>query len=204
MKEHISELTPEEFQKIFPITLVEYNPGYKDMYERESRKILDTIGHQNTVRINHIGSSAVPGLIAKPVVDILLEVDGVCDITQILGKLKTIGFGTEICNRSEDPFRLLLAKGMSCKGFAEEVFLLHIRYAGEWDELYFRDYLLDHPDTAREYGELKIKILEDINAGRTERMPDGKPNGYSRAKYEFVKRISEDAKREYSGRYKPH
>ena len=96
---------------------------------------------------------------------------------------------------------MLLSKGMTCEGFAQEVFLLHVRYAGDWDELYFRDYLLEHPDTAKEYGELKERILKEINEGKIERMPNGRPNGYSNAKLAFVKKISSEAREMYRGRY---
>ena len=201
MKKHVSELTPEEFQKVFPITLKDYNPQYQKMYQQAAMTIRNIIDDQWIVRINHIGSSAIPGLIAKPVVDILMEVDGTCRITELLEKLQTIGFGTEICNRSENPFRMLLSKGMTCEGFAQEVFLLHVRYAGDWDELYFRDYLFEHPDTAKEYGELKEQILKEINEGKIERMPNGRPNGYSNAKLAFVKKISAEAREMYRGRY---
>ena len=90
---------------------------------------------------------------------------------------------------------------MTCEGFAEEVFLLHVRYAGDWDELYFRDFLLEHPDAVKEYGKLKESILKEINEGKIERMPNGRPNGYSNAKLAFVKRISAEAKKVYRGRY---
>ena len=201
MKKHVSELTPEEFQKVFPITFKDYNPQYQKMYQQEVQMIRNIIDNQWITRINHIGSSAIPGLISKPVVDILMEVDGTCRISELLEKLKTIDYGTEICNRSENPFRILLSKGMTCEGFAEEVFLLHVRYAGDWDELYFRDFLLEHPDAAKEYGELKESILKEINEGKIERMPNGRPNGYSNAKLAFVKRISAEAKKVYRGRY---
>ena len=201
MKKHVSELTPEEFQKVFPITFKDYNPQYQKMYQQEVQMIRNIIDNQWITRINHIGSSAIPGLISKPVVDILMEVDGTCRISELLEKLKTIDYGTEICNRSENPFRILLSKGMTCEGFAEEVFLLHVRYAGDWDELYFRDFLLEHPDAAKEYGELKESILKEINEGKIERMPNGRPNGYSNAKLAFVKKISAEAKKVYRGRY---
>ena len=95
-----------------------------------------------------------------------------------------------------------MSKGMTVNGFGQRVFLLHIRYLGDWNELYFRDYLLDNPDIAEEYSNLKIQILKDINDGRIERMPNGKPNGYSAAKYAFVDDISHKAKLTYKNRYK--
>lgn len=56
---------------------------------------------------------------------------------QVVEALKTIGFGVEVCMKKDNPFEYLLAKGMTVEGFAEKVFLLHLRYAGDWDELYF-------------------------------------------------------------------
>ncbi len=203
MAKRVSELTPEEFQKTFPIVLKPYNPSYKDWYEEEKARILETTGHGDVVRIQHIGSSAVPGLIAKPIVDILMEIDGACKVNDMLEALKTIDFGVEMTTKSENPFRVLLAKGMTCDGFAEKVFFLHVRFLGDWNEPYFRDYLLAHPDAALEYGRLKEKILDDINTGRLERMPNGRPNGYSQAKLAFVQEITAKARQEFGDRYKP-
>ena len=202
MKKKVSDLTPEEFQKTFPIVLKEHNADYAAWYESEKAEILRVIDGADVARINHIGSSAIAGLVAKPIVDILLEIDGCCNVTKLQENLKTLGFGEELMTRAENPFRLLLTKGMSCDGFAEKVFFLHVRYLGDWNELYFRDYLLAYPEVAAEYGELKLQILGDIESGKLLRMPNGNPNGYSMAKLEFVERISAAAKREFAGRYR--
>ncbi|MBO7451587.1 MAG: GrpB family protein [Clostridiales bacterium] len=201
MKEHVSELTPEEFQKTFPIELKDVTPKFKVWYEEERDKIIGVIDKNDVIRINHIGSSAIPNIKAKPVVDIMLEIADDCNVDALIESLKSIDFGVEILMRKDDPFELLLAKGMTVNGFAEKVFLLHIRYAGDWNELYFRDYLLEFPDVAREYGELKEKILEDISEGKMERMPNGKPNGYSMAKFDFVNEVSNKAKERYCNKY---
>ena len=202
MKEHVSELTQEEFQKTFPIELKDVIPEYALWYEAEKEAILNAVGKDKIIRINHIGSSAIPGIKAKPVVDILLEIDGTCNVDKIIESLKTIDFGTEIAMRKDNPFEYLLAKGMTVNGFDEKVFLLHMRYAGDWSELYFRDYLLDNPDVAKEYSDLKEQILNDIREGRIERMPNGQPNGYSNAKFKYVDELSRKAKETYKGRYK--
>ena len=200
-KKHVYELNPQEFQKLFPIVLKDVLPEYADWYEEEKKAILGVIDSKDVVRINHIGSSAIPDIKAKPVVDILLEIDGTCIVSKGVEALKSIGFGTEVCMKKEEPYEYLLAKGMTVDGFAEKVFLLHLRYAGNWDELYFRDYLLEHPDVAAEYSRLKEQILDDISEGRLERMPNGQPNGYSNAKFSFVKDISQRARDLYQGRY---
>jgi len=199
----VSELTPEEFQKTFPIVLEEHNQNYKEWYEVEKDNILSVVSSEDVIRINHIGSSAVKGLIAKPIIDILLEINGCCNVTKLLNDLNTIGFGDELFQKSDDPFRLLLSKGMTCDGFSEKVYFLHIRYLGDWSELYFRDFLRVHPDVAEEYGKLKLNILNDIENGIIERMPNGIPNGYSQAKFKFVEKFSAMAKYEFQDRYKP-
>lgn len=199
----VSELSNEAFQKTFPIHLLPYNPAYAAWYETEKARILRVVKAEDVVRVNHIGSTAVEGLVAKPMIDILLEIDGRCHVTSLVDSLKTIGYGEAIFTQKDDPLRLLLGKGFTIDGYAERVFMLHVRYHGDWDELYFRDYLIEHPDAAREYGELKLKILRDIEAGVIERMPNGVPNGYSQAKLAFVQEITRLAKQAYCDRYRP-
>ena len=203
-KQHVSELSAQEFQQTFPITLKDVIPEYADWYEEEKAAIRGVLDAHQVVRINHIGSSAILNIKAKPVVDILLEIDGTCNTDAVVEALKSIGFGVEVCIKKENPFEYLLAKGMTVDGFAERVFLLHLRYAGDWDELYFRDYLLENPGVAGTYSRLKEKILTDIAEGKLERMPDGQPNGYSNAKSSFVKEVSQKAKAVYYGRYRLH
>lgn len=203
MKQHVSELTPEEFQKTFPIELKDVIPEYAEWYEEAKSAILNVTGSCDVVRINHIGSSAIPDIKAKPMIDILMEIRNDCDVDKLVESLKTIGFGTEVAMRKDNPFEYLLAKGMTVRGFEEKVYLLHIRYLGDWSELYFRDYLLDNPDIAKEYSDLKEQILDDIQSGKIERIPNGQPNGYSMAKLDFVKRISEEARLAYPNRFNP-
>ena len=203
MKKKVSELSADEFKKAFPIYVKEYNEQYKEWYNIEKENILGAINPEDVIRINHIGSSAVEHVLSKPMIDILLEVDGRCNLTKLLDDLKSIKFGTEIFTRKEDPPRLLLGKGFSADGYAEKVYLLHVRYFGDWDELYFRDYLIAHPDIAEEYSQLKRTILKDIEEGKLERLPGGAPSGYSGAKLEFAKKYSKLAKAEFQNKYKP-
>jgi GrpB-like predicted nucleotidyltransferase (UPF0157 family) len=203
MNKKVSELSIDEFKKTFPIILKEYNPSYKDWYESEKQNILNALNAQDIARMNHIGSSAIEGLIAKPTIDILLEIDGCCNVTKLIEDLKAIGYGTEIFTRNEDPMRLLLGKGYSTDGYAERVYHLHIRYLGDWDELYFRDFLMENTEVATEYGKLKLNIINDIEKGIIQRVPNGVPNGYSQAKLTFVKKYSDEAKQKFQNRYKP-
>ena len=203
MNKKFSRLSIKKWQKTYPLILKEYNVNYKEWYESEKLIILRAVNAEDIVRINHIGSTAVEGLIAKSIIDILLEIDGTCNVTKLLDNLKAIGYDDEIPSRCDDPMRLLIHKGYSSDGYAEKVYHLHIRYSGNWDELYFRDYLIANPDVATEYGELKQKIVKDIEKGLIKRMQNGIPNGYANAKFEFVKKYSDFAKQEFHDRYKP-
>ncbi|MBR2402804.1 MAG: GrpB family protein, partial [Lachnospiraceae bacterium] len=72
------------------------------------------------------------------------------------------------------------------------VFHLHLRYAGDNNELYFRDYLMEYPAVAKEYEELKLSLWKEFGHNR---------DGYTEAKTEFVKTHTEKARILYGNRY---
>ena len=78
-----------------------------------------------------------------------------------------------------------LNKGYTPEGFAERVFHVHLRIAGDNDELYFRDYLNAHPDVAREYESLKLSLWREFEHDR---------DGYTQAKTAFVRKYTDLAK----------
>jgi GrpB-like predicted nucleotidyltransferase (UPF0157 family) len=132
-------------------------------------------------------------LIAKPTVDILLEIGNDCDITNLIQILKRYNWML-MSSEYEPDLRLVFNKGYTLDGFDEKVYHLHVRYLGDWDELYFRDYLIYHPDIAVQYGNLKLKLWKEYEHNR---------DGYTEAKTEFVKRYTKKAKIEYAARYLP-
>ena len=83
-------------------------------------------------------------------------------------------------------------KGYTESRFAKQVFHLHLRYAGDNSELYFRDYLIEHSDVAKEYEDLKLNLWKKYEHNR---------DAYTNAKTEFVKKYTEKAKVLYGNRY---
>jgi GrpB-like predicted nucleotidyltransferase (UPF0157 family) len=83
-------------------------------------------------------------------------------------------------------------KGYSENGFSERVFHLHLRYTGDNDELYFRDYLNEFPHVAKEYEKLKLSLWKEYEHNR---------DAYTSAKTEFVKKYTVQAKIIYGNRY---
>lgn len=85
-----------------------------------------------------------------------------------------------------------LNRGYTENGFAEKVYHLHVRYAGDHDELYFRDYLNEHTRIAKEYEQLKLNLWKKFEHDR---------DGYTNAKSEFVEKWTSEAKKMYLNRY---
>ena len=193
MKKELSEMSTKELWELFPIILKEHNPEYKEWYENEKMQLFGCVRNQDIKRISHIGSSAVEGLLAKPTVDILLEVDDKCVIAKLIESLCENGW-TLMSGEYKPDLNLVFNKGYTQDGFAEKVYHLHVRYLRDWDELYFCDYLVDHTDVAAQYGNLKLSLLKEYEHNR---------DGYTEAKSEFIMRYTEKAKIEYAGRYMP-
>lgn len=186
----LSEMSLSELWKLFPIVLQKHNPDYVLWYETEKNKLMQIMERHVIYRISHIGSTAVPGLIAKPTVDILLEMDGDYNIVAIATLLEENGW--LIMDLDEALNTVDLNKGYTKYGFADKVFHLHIKPKGDRGELYFRDYLCDHIDVARAYECLKLELKEKYEYDRDK---------YTEAKTDFIKKYTDLAFQEYGGRY---
>jgi GrpB-like predicted nucleotidyltransferase (UPF0157 family) len=84
MEKELSEMTLEELWELFPIILKKHNKDYKSWYEVEKQRLVRCVDKQAIIRVSHIGSTAVDGLLAKPTVDILLEIDNESNIKKLI------------------------------------------------------------------------------------------------------------------------
>ena len=182
----------EELWQLFPIILKEHNPNYKIWYEEEKVSICDILVKHSICRINHIGSTAVVGLIAKPTVDILLELPYEYEIDTVSKLLETIGWSQMARNDIEKTIDF--NKGYTSVGYDEKVYHLHVKSSGDWGELYFRDYLQKHSDVARAYETLKLRLKELYEHDR---------DAYTNAKSEFILKYTQMARKEFAQRYFP-
>ncbi len=183
MNKDLNSLSQEELGLLFPIIISQYNPGWIDLFKSE-KKLIQKI---NGVKIvEHIGSTAIPGLIAKPAIDILIEIEDDTFTDSISDSLKLIGYHP-IPKSENPPPHLMLAKGYTSGGFSGQQYHIHVRFRGDWDEIYFRDYLIQHHGIALEYASLKLKLSEIYPNDREK---------YTDSKTEFVTRISKIARRE--------
>ena len=186
----LTEMSLSELWELFPIILKEHNPNYLCWYEQEKKHILNALRGFDIVRINHIGSTSVPGLIAKPIIDILLELEKGYENIALIDKLTKEGW---LVMAQDDKHETIdLNKGYTPKGFAEKVYHLHIKCVGDWGELYFRDYLMSHDKIAREYEILKLKLKERFEHDR---------DAYTAAKTSFIAEHTHNARKELSDIY---
>ena len=154
MGKDLSEMTLEELWELFPIFLVEHDDRWEFYYDEIEKELTRLLSDQHVVRISHIGSTAVQEIWAKNIVDVMVEIpenNSMKDVARILGQN---GFTI----MSAEANRISLNKGYTENGFADKVYHIHLRYAGDNDELFFRDYLNDHTDVAKEYEALKLRL----------------------------------------------
>lgn len=178
----LEEMCLEELWRLFPVFLVPHKEEWSLWYEEEKKELLNLIPDNIPVIITHIGSTAVKDIAAKDIVDILIETDSIYNMDNICDVLVQSG---RLC-MSKTENRISLNKGYTEKGFAQRVFHYHLRLKGDNDEIYFRDYLNEHPEAAKEYEKLKIELWHRYEHDR---------DTYTNEKTNFIKTYTDKAKR---------
>jgi GrpB-like predicted nucleotidyltransferase (UPF0157 family) len=184
MEKELNDMTAEELGKLFPVELCCYDPAWADLFEAEKNKITNAVGAIRIHGIHHIGSTAIPGIPAKPVIDILIEIQKNTDLNSLKASIQDLGYYFSPQPQKPAP-HMMFMKGYSKSGYAGQAFHIHIRHPEDRDELFFRDYLIAHPDTARKYGNLKRRLQAEFEFDR---------EGYTEAKTEFVRHYTRLAK----------
>jgi len=164
------------------VTIVDYDPQWPILYQEEKRRILEAIGHV-IVAIEQVGSTAVPGLGAKPIIDIMVAVSHLADAEACIDPLQGIGYEYAPELEVSMPQRRYFDKGP-----AEARIHLHMveLTSGFWERhLLFRDFLRDHPEVAREYDRLKRELAAEYGSDRA---------GYTEAKTSFIRSVEARAR----------
>lgn len=187
VKKELDEMTLEELWELFPIILVEHHDQWIKWYQEEQDHLYSLLSKVDLVRIAHVGSTAINGIWAKPTIDILIETKNTKEFEVVYQVLLDGGYSCMYKNE-----RIGFNKGYTKDGFAERVFHIHVRNHGDHDELYFRDYMNEKSLLAKEYEDLKLELWKQYEHDR---------DGYTEAKTDFIKTYTEQAKKEYAGRY---
>lgn len=188
MAKELVEMSLEELWELFPISLVAPNPEWKLYYNEIEMFLKDKLSECPIEKISHIGSTAISDIWAKNIVDVLIEIAVGTDMEYVAKILEQSGF----IRMSAEAGRISLNRGYTKEGFTDKVFHVHLRYVGDNDELYFRDYLNEHPSIAKEYETMKLQLWKQFENNR---------DAYTNAKTEFIQKWTLEAKKVYQGRY---
>jgi GrpB-like predicted nucleotidyltransferase (UPF0157 family) len=165
------------------IIIVDYDPRWPVLFMEEANRVKAALGGM-IVGIEHIGSTAVPRLDAKPIIDMLIGVDSIDQAREhAVPILEGMGYSFWVDNPRKDV--LFLVKGLPPNG--PRTHHIHIETMDEdWaDRLAFRDYLRAHPDEARQYASLKRRLASEFEMDR---------EAYTAAKTEYIREITARAK----------
>lgn len=186
----LENLSSKELAKLFPIIVEKPNPDWINLFEAEKKRIINIIGNY-AIRIEHIGSTAIPNLCAKPIIDILVEIPNGDFVKQEIKALMKAEDYYFILRKDRLPPFMSFLKGYTMKGYKGQVY--HIYMAEKehemlWDRLYFKQYLIENDEVAEEYESLKAKLAKKFKYDR---------EAYTKGKDEFVNRITKLAKQYY-------
>jgi len=167
-----------------PFVIVDYDSAWPVVFEREKSRIVSIIG-PHVLAIEHVGSTAVPGLAAKPIIDILVGIPSLREAAACVVPLASIGFEYVPEYEAEIPDRRYFRKGPPT-GRTHHLHM--VEHGGAfWERhLLFRDFLRVHPERAREYARLKRDLASRFRGDR---------EAYTNGKKDFVRRVEEDARR---------
>ena len=139
------------------VEIVPHNPQWRNAFEVEAKHVAAALG-ENVVAIHHIGSTAIPNIYAKPVIDLLVEVR---DITEVDGRSSAMeSFGYEVMGEYGIAGRRYFRKDNQEGIRTHQIHAFESGTAELDRHLAFRDYLIAHPVDAQRYSELKRKLAE--------------------------------------------
>jgi GrpB-like predicted nucleotidyltransferase (UPF0157 family) len=162
------------------VRIVDYEPQWVLRFQEMEAWLRETLGPETALRIEHYGSTAIPGMPAKPIVDILVEIPSFASarphaISMLNGPLWEFWryAGHMVFVKRKDPM-------------GEREYHIHMAPAGHavWRGIAFRDHLLSHPEDAARYRDLKLALARDIGHDREK---------YTRMKTELVREITDRA-----------
>jgi GrpB-like predicted nucleotidyltransferase (UPF0157 family) len=185
LEEKISRLIAEK------VAIVPYDANWPEMFAAERDHLRFCLPSDLIGRIEHFGSTAVPGLAAKPIIDILVEVSNLGRTRQIVPPiLEPLGYDyvwRPSFGDNAPPFYAWFIKRDQHGQRTHHIHMVESDFE-HWDRLLFRDYLIEHPNVARQYSDLKVELSASSLGDRV---------AYTQAKSSFIRQVTEDAKRIY-------
>lgn len=181
MKKTLQDLTKEDWNSLFPVKLYDHNPEWKVIFEKEKDAILKALG-DTVLKIEHFGSTSVPGIKAKPYIDIIIEIEKEVLFDEgIISKLSALNYTHfKVTEREGIDAYMSFGKGYNLHGEKEQIFHIHMCPKDNymWKQIDFRDYLIANLDRAEAYEKLKLELAAKFKNDR---------GNYVLSKTDFIK-----------------
>lgn len=185
LEEKIARVVKED------VAVVPYDSRWPSIFHEEKQHLLSCLPPTLIRRIEHFGSTAVPGLMAKPIVDMLIEVTSLDEtrreIPPILEPRGYDYFWRPTWGDDTPPFYAWFIKRGSQGKRTHHIHMVEADFE-HWDRLLFRDYLIEHSKVAQEYVALKLRLCNTYAKDRV---------AYTEAKTDFIRRVTKAAKEYY-------
>lgn len=140
------------------IQVVAYDPAWRRDFEAESKRIVQALGNI-AVHLHHIGSTAIPGIFAKPIIDLILEVDDTTKLDHRSATMENLGY--KPMGEYGIPGRRYFHKDNASGIRTHQIHAFNANSDDIERHLAFRDYMIAHPAEAQTYGELKQKLARE-------------------------------------------
>jgi len=159
-----------------------YNDNYKKYFSKEKKNVKRVLG--NRVFIEHVGSTAIPKLGGKGIVDIVVGIED-NHISEYCNILKKSGY--EFRKIASTPKRLFFRKDYNYRGKVRRIHIHLVKVGSkDWTEMtFFRDYLLEHPQAVKDYAQIKKEAVKKAK---------GEGKVYKEFKKEFITSITQKAR----------
>jgi GrpB-like predicted nucleotidyltransferase (UPF0157 family) len=140
------------------VEVVPHDPRWRDAFEAEAKHASAALG-ENVLAVHHIGSTAIPNIYAKPVVDLLVEVGDIAEVDGRSSAMESLGY--EVMGEYGIPGRRYFRK-VNQEGIrTHNIHAFETGSAEVERHLAFRDYMIAHPGEAQRYSELKRRLAEE-------------------------------------------
>lgn len=165
------------------VRLDKYDPSWKDEFEKEKLNVKKCLG-DIALTIEHVGSTSIEGLSAKPIIDMAV---GVKDTETLRSTIKLLSdFGYDVLDSIEDKEEVLARKGTP-ENRTHYIHVMVVSGSRYVEQVLFRDYLRAHREEVERYEELKKSSLEKFADNR---------KAYTASKNEYIRSVIEKAKQE--------
>jgi GrpB-like predicted nucleotidyltransferase (UPF0157 family) len=170
------EVEPTSDRGTAPVHLVDYDPSWPRQFEAEREQLLGVLRPWIAGPVEHVGSTAIPRLSAKPIIDIMVAVRSLVDSRPAIDALTVLSY--RYFPHRADVMHWFCKPSPSVR--THHLHLVPFQSPLWRERLLFRDYLRIHPETAAEYDALKRRLARDHGSDR---------EAYTDAKGPFVQRV---------------